>query len=160
MRVNSFNDFEEIAAFEKLYKANYKALTLYILKILNSNGNRYQSLADRASDIVQETFLTAWAKRSDFISHPEPKRWLLATASNKVKESLRDENKWRKQLLAVSEPEPFSAERTFQLRMEISDILSPDEFKILVWLYIDGYSYSEIADKLNIKKSTLAMQVK
>ena len=160
MRVDSFNDSSEIVAFEKFYLANYKALTLYILKLLNNSSHKYRSLSERASDIAQETFLTAWAKRRDWMPQPDPKRWLYATACNKVKETLRDENKWRKQLLAISKREPFSAERTFQLRMEMADILSPEEFKLLVWLYVEGYSYSEIAEKLNIKKSTLAMQVK
>lgn len=153
-------DPAEVAAFEEFYEANYKALIRYIMKILNSSGGSYRSLQERVLDISQETLLTAWARRDVLLSHPEPKRWKLTVAANKVKEALREENKWKKQLLSIAAPEPFSAERTFQLRAEMTDILQPEELDLLVWLYWDGYSYSEIAERLGVKKSALAMQVK
>lgn len=153
-------DPAEIAAFEKFYEENHEALIRYIMSILNKSGGKYHSLEGRAFDISQETFLTAWVKRKELASHPKPKYWLLAIAANKMKEALREENKWRKQLLAISDPKPFSAERTFQLRAEMTGILPPEELDLLVWLYLEGHSYDEIAAKLGIKKSALAMQVK
>ena len=45
---------------------------------------RAYGLADAADDLLQDVFLTAIDKCSSLVSHPDIRRWLFATANNKI----------------------------------------------------------------------------
>lgn len=45
---------------------------------------RQYGLDDAADDLLQEVFLTAMDKCGSLVSHPDIRRWLFATASNKA----------------------------------------------------------------------------
>lgn len=43
---------------------------------------------------------------------------------------------------------------------EITSILTPEEYEILRKLYLEKYTYEELAREMGLKKSALAMRVK
>ena len=56
---------------------------------------------------------------------------------------------------------PASPEDDFQQRAEITSILTPEEYEdILRKLYLEKYTYEELAREMGLKKSALAMRVK
>jgi len=147
-------------SFEEFYLEHCDGLMRYIIKILQNRGNQYTSLPDRAYDIMQESFLTAWAKRQKMFTSSDPKAWLFAVARNKIRETLRAENRWKKRLLLLSVPVEYSDEPLLQLRVQMTNVQAEEDFLLLKRLYVDGYSYSELCAELGISKSALAMRVK
>lgn len=55
---------------------------------------------------------------------------------------------------------PASPEDDVQQRAEITSILTPEEYEILRKLYLEKYTYEELAREMGLKKSALAMRVK
>lgn len=48
----------------------------------------------------------------------------------------------------------------WEQRAEITSILTPEEYEILRKLYLEKYTYEELAREMGLKKSALAMRVK
>lgn len=74
--------------FEDICKENYRRIYNYILAM---TGN-----VDNAQDIVQDTFLIAYQKGSDFLKHENKTGFLYKTAHNLVMENSR---KFQKEIL-------------------------------------------------------------
>ena len=78
----------------------------------------------------------------------------------KVLELLKEDRFWRKHLIRAAGEMPASPEDDFQQRAEITSILTPEEYEILRKLYLEKYTYEELAREMGLKKSALAMRVK
>lgn len=49
---------------------------------------------------------------------------------------------------------------SIQLRLELTGLISKEEHRLLSRLYVEGYTYEELAREMGLKKSALAMRVK
>jgi len=104
-------------------------------------------------DMVQETFLRMLSARQNFENERHEKAWLIVTASNLCKDSLK--KWWRKNEniedygdIAVEEPQEDSVlECILQL---------PNDYKDAVYMYYyEGYTTAEIARHLKCPEATV-----
>ena len=111
-------------------------------------------------EVVQELFAFAWEHQADLWSSASPTGWLYRALRYKVLELLKEDRFWRKHLIRAAGEMPASPEDDFQQRAEITSILTPEEYEILRKLYLEKYTYDELAREMGLKKSALAMRVK
>ncbi len=105
-------------------------------------------------DMVQDTFLRLMSSGILFQSEEHEKAWLIVTASNLCKDSLK--RAWRKQ-----EPLEDYEQSLSQPPFEINEVLEavlqlPPDQKVPVYMYYyEGYSTQEIAAYLRCPHATV-----
>ena len=107
-----------------------------------------------AEDMVQETFLKLIASGKTFESGNHEKAWLIVTASNLCKDSLK---KWWRKCEDIDEIAHPSRENTMEDNTVLSAILElPDDYKTVVYMfYYEGYSVKEISARLHCLQTTI-----
>jgi RNA polymerase sigma-70 factor (ECF subfamily) len=111
-----------------------------------------------AEDITQDVFVKAWKAIHKYVRTEAPfKAWLLTITRN----ALNDYYKKHKKVLSLEdgqfhEPEsPESIEESTELKFDQESIrraigrLKGDKQQVIMMHFIDGFSYSEIAQALN-----------
>lgn len=151
---------EEDQRFETLYRAEYAGLLRYAEVTLKNHGSLYSSVSDRAEEAVQEMFAFAWENREKLLSRESPTGWLYRSLYFKVMELLREDRVWTKHVLQMSEPDGDETNGDFSLKLELDGIIPTEDYLLLKRLYLDGYTYKELCEKLGLKKSALAMRIK
>lgn len=128
--------------YEKYFDTIYRICFLYMKNETDS------------CDMVQETFLKLIQAHVQFETEEKAKAWLIVTASNVCKSSLR--KAWRKKRAIYDEdlyPEQ-AAEGQSQL-LELVKSLE-DKYGVPVYLYYyEGYQTGEIAKMLGSNPSTI-----
>ena len=107
-----------------------------------------------AEDMVQETFLKLIVSGTVFRDERHEKAWLIVTASNLCKDSLK---KWWRKNESLDESLPFAVSRTDE-KQEVMDALLrlPKDYKTVVYMHFyEGYTTAEIASWLNIPHATV-----
>lgn len=141
-----------LQAFDQLYWKYHKALYNNILKITRDTGV--------AEDLLQETFITFWQKRSTLQSNKSIAGWLFVISYNKAV------NWQRKQLLEskfqqlMSEtPQEENSGYSYEIQMKLLEDamaqLSPQKRKVLVLCKLEGKTYEETAAEMNISRHTV-----
>ncbi len=105
-------------------------------------------------DMVQETFLRLITSEKSFENERHEKAWLIVTASNVCKDSLK--KWWRKgeSLEEVGELESQMAIRSNPVQDAI--LALPKEYKVPIYMYYyEGYSTTEIGEYLHISHATV-----
>lgn len=138
------NDSFDEPRFEALYRKLYPDLLRCAEIALRTGGSWYVSVAGRAEEVVQELFAFAWEHQADLWSSASPTGWLYRVLRYKVLELLKEDRFWRKHLIRAAGEMPAS----------------PEEYEILRKLYLEKYTYEELAREMGLKKSALAMRVK
>jgi len=125
-----------------------------------------------AEDLVQETFLKAWIAISKFRSQSGFATWLYRIEFNCYADNKRKDSKRREVPLEaepaddkpqrqIADPAPGvqagleTAERLVILR-KVLDSLEPDYKQVLILRELEGLSYEEIAEILDIPVGTVA----
>jgi len=114
----------------------------------------YMKNKPETEDMVQETFLRLITSRKVFESDRHEKAWLIVTASNLCKDSLK--KAWRKEVSFQDEPSLGGL-----CREENRDVLEavlqlPADYKVVVYMYYyEGYSTAEIASCLKKPHATV-----
>jgi len=105
-------------------------------------------------DAVQETFVRLIKAGPVFESLEHEKAWLIRTASNLCKNSLR--HWWRKRE-NIEDYEGLSANGEFEVDETFRVVMSlPDKYKTVVYLYYyEGYDSVEISGILGKPQSTI-----
>lgn len=115
----------------------------------------YSFMKNRADteDMVQETFLRLLSAKKKFENDRHEKAWLIVTASNLCKDTLR--KWWRKHesiddFLDIAE-EPKQEDSVLEMILSL-----PDDYKDAVYLYYyEGYTTADIAHYLGCPESTV-----
>lgn len=104
-------------------------------------------------DLVQETFLKLLSTKKEFENERHERAWLIVTASNLCKDSLR--KLWRRHeniedFLDLAE-EPKQEDGILEVILKL-----PNDYKDAVYLYYyEGYTTVEIARHLNCPEATV-----
>lgn len=150
-------------AFESIYKAYSSFVYNVAFRVVNN--------IDEAQEVTQEVFLTVYHKLKSFKFKSSLKTWVCRTAVNMAIDYARkrsgvqdhtvlyeDKNKLNKTIDPVSENiEREQQEKTISTLLKA---LSPDQRACIVLRSIEGLSYQEIAESLNININTVRTRLK
>ncbi len=104
-------------------------------------------------DMVQDTFLRLMKSGPEFQSEKHEKAWLIVTAANLCKDSLR--KAWRKNESIDDLPE-MAGEDSLHNSVLDAILTLPRDQKLAVFLYYyEGYSTAEIAKILGCRQGTV-----
>lgn len=105
-------------------------------------------------DMVQETFLKLIVSGTIFRDERHEKAWLIVTASNLCKDTLK---KWWRKNESLEDNLTIAAPKDSQKQEVLEALLQlPREYKTPVYMYYyEGYSTAEIASWLNIPHATV-----
>lgn len=148
---NLFDQF-----IEELFFREWSKLVRYAKAQLRNLGPHVIDHEGRAEEIVQEVFYTAYKKVDEVKMSENPEGWLRNTLKYKVKEALREDNKWAKCLDLLSAEEETASMPDVE---ELEELIPQEDYLLLRHLYIDGYTYNEMCDELKCTKSCLAMRL-
>lgn len=140
----------------ELFASEYQRLIRYAEIIFRKRGV-YADPIGRAEDVVQETFYLACAKRDDLINSDDPGRWLTATVTYKIREAVREDRKWVKNLMLLPGEDQYVP---FPEMDVLKELIPAEDYDLLKRLYIEGYSYKELCGEFGVSKSTLGMRIK
>lgn len=148
------------AAFEELVRRTSR---LVFAKIYLETGNR-----DRAEDIVQETYLTAYRSIRQVTEPKGFRTWLLSIAHSTVIDAFRRETRKKRagrptdpELLSNvpgADPEPGRAAEAAEDREQALKILRslPEEYRMPLTLrYFAGADYETISRQLGLTNGSL-----
>lgn len=110
--------------------------------------------APDTEDMVQETFLRLITSGKEFQSESHEKAWLIVTASNLCKDTLK---KWWRKWENIDDPALNLRQEAFEPDSTLSAILSlPAEYKTVVYMYYyEDYTTEEIANALHCPHATV-----
>ena len=140
----------DLQAFDKLYWKYHSALYNNVLKITRDTG--------AAEDIVQEIFITLWQKRMLIETSKSISGWLFVISYN------RAINWQRKKLLETQKQQNITVEEdastdTYNMQMKMLEDalekLSPQKRRVFELCKLQGKTYKETAEELNISSHTV-----
>lgn len=147
-------------AFEQLFYRHHKKLYGFLFKLLDSKQD--------AEEIVQDTFVKIWEKRTDFIESYSFESFLFKIAKNAFL-NLNRKNINRKvaesdlvlsqQKLSNNTEDYIIFKETREIINTIIEGLPPKRKEIFILRRIDGFSRKEIAEKLDISVITVDSQL-
>lgn len=107
-----------------------------------------------AEDMVQETFLRLVNSGKEFENEKHEKAWLIVTASNLCKDSLK---KWWRNNESIESCQTLIQEQGMGDPTVLEAILMlPKEYKTAVYMYYyEGYTTVEIAQHLHCPEATI-----
>ena len=105
-------------------------------------------------DMVQETFLRLLSSGVIFQSESHEKAWLIVTASNLCKDTLK---KWWRKTEDISDPSLSLQQPPFEINSVLEAVLGlPKDQKTAVYMYYyEGYSTADIARYLGCPHATV-----
>ena len=130
---------------------------------------RLTSDSERADDLLQETFLKALSFRNQFIQNTNFKAWIYTIMKNAFINNYRRDVKAKNtfdgsnndfHLLFLKDkvypsPDSFYSLKEIQKSIDALD----DEYKIPFNMFIEGYKYTEIAEKINLPLGTVKSRI-
>lgn len=124
---------------------------------------------DDADDLVQETFLKAISYRDKYRDDTNLKAWTFTimknTFINNYKKNKRTTSKNDSiDKIILREPKPLIEEYAPDIDMSTKEIEKTihnleDEYKVPLIMYIDGFKYKEIAEKLDLNIGTVKSRI-
>jgi RNA polymerase sigma-70 factor, ECF subfamily len=150
---------------------------LALLDSLYGTALRLARDADRAQDLVQDTYLKAFRARGRFAAGTNLKAWLFTILHNTWRNRRRDQARARVEFdsdvvdqageapggpmssLAES-PETLLLRASFDVELQAALEALPDAFREAVWLRdVDELSYQEIAEVLAVPIGTVMSRI-
>jgi len=145
---------DNIAAFDALYQMYFPGVYANILHLVREEA--------AAQDIVQEVFISLWEKRKLLQPGQMAGNWLFVVSYNRSLNYLRDNLRRRLKIAAittdVAEPEPDEwLVTSIQLDMleRAIEQLPPQRKKVFLLCKVQGKTYAEAADELQISHYTV-----
>ena len=114
--------------------------------------------ADFAEEVVEDTFLTAWVKRKEFLNSPNPVGWLFVTLDYKILNIFKN----RQRLMCLNEDDikEIGYCDTLDPLLSFRGIIPDEELHLLYSRYVRNTSYQELAAEMKIGLSACKMRVK
>ena len=135
---------------DDLYRRHGGEVYRYALAVLGNHAD--------AEDVTQSTFLNAYRSLEQGVRPRKPSSWLLAIASNAIKQRFRQESARPRQVELDDRIADTSAEAVGPTVGEILTALShipPQQRQAIVLREFEGRSYKEIAGILSVTVSAL-----
>ncbi len=144
----------------------YAVLVRRYQETLFRHAQRMTGQADEAEDIVQTSFVRGYENLQRCRDVDRVGAWLFRINANACKDYLKNRRRKDLRLDAVSplpgEEDPQASAEQRQVRDHITaalDGLSADEREAFVLKHVEGLSYQEMADMLDVSISALKMRV-
>jgi|SRR5690606_6553389 len=146
----------EHKAFEEIYHIYKDRLIGNLLNILKSH--------ELVEELVQDLFLNVWNKREEIDLNKSFKSYLFKIAANMAKNTIRRayyDKRMRSRLLPLEEriylhiEEGLLSEENKQLLERLLEKLPPKRRAIFTLCKIEGMSYKEVSEQLNISENTV-----
>lgn len=138
---------------EQLYKEMYSVLHLYALRVLGE-----PALAEEA---IQDTFCIACAKREQFLSSSNSRRWIMCTLKYVCQNMLRTQVKLKKLLLSLETGNPPDTVATEPVSVDVlfGDLSESEDFRLLKRIALDRCTILEVAEELGISVESCKKRV-
>jgi RNA polymerase sigma-70 factor (ECF subfamily) len=144
-------------AFARLYDLYSEAAYSLAVRIVRDR--------DLAADVVQDAFLAVWKQASRFDARRgQPSTWILTVTHHTAVDLVRREDRRRAEPLdevrAGADPAPSVEERAWlgvtreQVRAALRRLPDPHR-EVLELAYFDGYTQSELAERLALPLGTV-----
>jgi RNA polymerase sigma-70 factor (ECF subfamily) len=144
---------DDVSAFDALYWKYHQPVYDNIVKLVKDSSE--------AKDILQEVFVKLWQKRHSIDVSKSVAGWLFVISFNlsvsHTKNRLREQALYRRVFNENHAPDDDFMEYERQLRLLETAIgkLSPQKKKIVTLCKLEGKTYEEAANELNISRHTV-----
>lgn len=156
-RIQKMNEEERTASAGEIIEAAYNAYFRDVYKfVFRRIGNKAV-----AEDITHDVFCAALNKMDEFRNHPEPKKWLMVTARNKMRELYRKMKRNASEALeeipelAVEEPDYNEIE----LELTALSIIDKEDWELIKDYYLIGITTRELAEKYGITENNMRVRL-
>ena len=151
---HSHNTFDK-QQFEQLFKLHFKYLCNFAMGYVEDR--------DAAQDICQKVFITLWEKRSEIDPKKSIKSYLFTSVKNRCLNYIRDNKKYRSQILDLDCADFEAAEQQddfaeADLKNKIQNALAslPEKCRLVFEMSrFQNLKYREIAEELDISQKTV-----
>ena len=127
-------------SLRQLYIEHYR----HLFRLARSFVNQ-----DLAEDLVQETFLIAQTRLDCVISSKNPTGWLVNTLKNVIGNTYQKRNFICTHLISESIIDE-AGEYEHPVNEMYAGLIDEETLSLLIWIYCEGTSYQEAADRLGI----------
>src|SRR3954454_16215351 len=146
-RILGFGRRDASAEVDRLYRRHADEVLRYVQLVLRSRTD--------AEDVVQATFIRAFRALARGERVQKPRNWLIKIAHNECRRMLATRSRRAIEVELEEVPvEQVEAGRAESLRAALSQ-LAPKQREALVLRELEGRSYSEIADMLEVSESAV-----
>ena len=125
-----------------------------VWKLCHALGSRGE-----VDDLVQETYLRAFASLATFRGDAPFRAWLLTIARRTCADHVRRRRRERRLADAVRARAPGDRAPARQHTEDLLDVLDPDRYEAFVLTQLVGLSYEEAADVLGCPIGTIRSRV-
>ena len=119
--------------------------------------------SQNAADVTQQVFLQLFRKIDQFSGHSRFETWLYRLAVNEALQYLRKDQRWRKMHSLAHEPmsrhersERHEQKELLELALLRTD---PDLRAVFILREMEGLSYCEIAEAIDVPKGTVGSRL-
>lgn len=142
--------------FNQFYTESYPLLKRYVFRKADQS---------EAEDILQETYYQAYQNIQVLMEHPNPIGWLLLTCKNIINKHLQKKRTQSEYMVFgdcedILQNMPTKDNYDSVYLEELKQILSDNQYFLLVKKYVEGYSVEELAKQLNITDGACKMRLK
>jgi RNA polymerase sigma-70 factor, ECF subfamily len=147
----------DMRAFENLYRMHVPRVHAVCLR-MTANMNR-------AEEMTQKTFITAWEKLPFFRGESAFSSWLHRVAVNTVLADLRAENRRTQRVFGAADPAVFEIPpraAAVGIRLDLEQAIAglpPQARAVFVLHDVEGWQHDEIARELGVATGTSKAQL-
>src|SRR5574344_2430855 len=150
-------------------KVQFNSNLLSLQKNLKYYALSLTSDTERANDLLQETILKALTYSDKFSEDTNFKAWVYTIMKNTFINDYRKASKSRNSLsgsnsefhLMIAKDKIYPSPESFYSSNEIEKSIAAleDEYRIPFQMFLDGYKYKEIAEKLDLPLGTVKRRI-
>lgn len=131
--------------YELVYRMFYKIVVMFVDATIRNKED--------AKDITSEIFINLPETTRDNydIERDDYQNWLLGVARNKCKEYFRKNYQKDFPFIEEIENKQIKSNEENKFRIEdLKDILTINEYRVVIFMYVDDLTLKEISDELNV----------